>query len=95
MKVSYLDLNGKYSTGELIVHTDVSSEVVEIFRDIFNCEFRIEKMIPIFNYECSDDKSMGDNNTSHLTIEQLAEVENYLIILLERQLILTLFLILM
>lgn len=64
VKVSYLDLNGKYSTGELIVHTDVSSEVVEIFRDIFNCEFRIEKMIPIFNYECSDDKSMGDNNTS-------------------------------
>ena len=66
VQVSYLDLNGKYSTGELIVHTDVSSEVVEIFRDIFN-KLRIEKMIPIFNYECSDDKSMEDNNTSSLT----------------------------
>ena len=64
VKVSYLDLNGKHSIGELIVHTDVSNEVVEIFRDIFNCEFRIEKMIPIFYYECSDDKSMEDNNTS-------------------------------
>ena len=50
--------------GELIVHKEIAEEVVDIFRDIYECRFPIVKMIPIDFYNCNDDKSMEDNNTS-------------------------------
>lgn len=71
ISLSYLNLEGVHSSGELIVHQDVSQEVVDIFREIYNCGFRINKILPIYHYDCSDDRSMIDNNTSafnHRTI---------------------------
>ena len=64
VKVAYINLDGETQMGELIVHHELAEEVVDIFRDIFKCRFPIEKMIPINVYDCNDDKSMEDNNTS-------------------------------
>jgi len=64
LKISYLSMNGITQTGELIVDRDLSLEVVEIFNEIYNCKFPIEKMRTIDNYNCNDDFSMQDNNTS-------------------------------
>ena len=69
--LSYIDLQGVHAKGELIVHQEISQEVVDIFREIYDCGFRINKIIPICHYDCNDDKSMIDNNTSafnHRTI---------------------------
>ena len=64
VKVSFINIQGKTEMGELIVHQEIAEEVVDIFRDIYECRFPIVKMIPIDFYECNDDKSMEDNNTS-------------------------------
>ena len=64
IKVSFINIEGKTEMGELIVHQEIAEEVVDIFRDIYECRFPIVKMIPIDFYECNDDKSMEDNNTS-------------------------------
>ncbi len=64
VKVAYINLDGETQMGELIVHHELAEEVVDIFRDIYECRFPIEKMIPINFYDCNDDKSMEDNNTS-------------------------------
>ena len=64
VKVSFINIEGKTEMGELIVHQEIAEEVVDIFRDIYECRFPIVKMIPIDFYECNDDKSMEDNNTS-------------------------------
>ena len=64
VKVSFINIEGKTEKGELIVHQEIAEEVVDIFRDIYDCRFPIVKMIPIDFYECNDDKSMEDNNTS-------------------------------
>ena len=64
VKVAYINLDGETQMGELIVHHELAEEVVDIFRDIYECRFPIEKMIPINVYDCNDDKSMQDNNTS-------------------------------
>jgi hypothetical protein len=64
VKVAYINLDGETQMGELIVHHELTEEVVDIFRDIYECKFPIEKMIPINLYDCNDDKSMEDNNTS-------------------------------
>ncbi|MEJ6680800.1 MAG: M15 family metallopeptidase [Flavobacteriales bacterium] len=64
VKVAYLNLDGETQMGELIVHHELTEEVVDIFREIYECKFPIEKMMPINLYDCNDDKSMEDNNTS-------------------------------
>lgn len=64
VKVSYINVNGEREMGELVVNEEIAEEVVDIFRDIYKCKFPINKMIPIDFYDCNDDKSMEDNNTS-------------------------------
>ena len=64
VKVSYINMNGESEMGELVVNEEIAAEVVDIFREIYQCRFPINKMIPIDFYNCNDDKSMEDNNTS-------------------------------
>jgi len=64
VKVSYINMNGESEMGELVVNEEIAAEVVDIFREIYQCRFPINKMIPIDSYNCNDDKSMEDNNTS-------------------------------
>ena len=64
VKVSYINIEGKTAIGELIVNKEIAEEVVDIFRDIYECRFPIVKITPIDFYDCNDDKSMEDNNTS-------------------------------
>ena len=50
--------------GELIVHKDVSEEVVDIFDELFSKRYPIEKMVLVDVYEANDDLSCEDNNSS-------------------------------
>ena len=68
-KLSYIYLkhwgfDDKVHDGRLVVHQEVSKDVVEIFKILFRERFPIEKMKLIDDYKGSDDKSMADNNTS-------------------------------
>ena len=72
VKVSFINIEGKTEMGELIVHQEIAEEVIDIFRDIYECRFPIVKMIPIDFYECNDDKSMEDN-----TISPMYRKKNY------------------
>ena len=62
--VEYIDYNGDNQIGKIVVNKKVSKEVTEIFREIKESGFQIEKIIPISEYNWDDDKSMEDNNTS-------------------------------
>lgn len=64
LTITYLDFNGKQSTGRLIVNQDLATEVLRIFRDILRHGFQIERMVPIEEYGGNDDASMAANNTS-------------------------------
>ena len=63
-QVEYIDYNGNYGEGIIVVNKKVAKEVVEIFQEIKKLGFQIEKIIPISEYNWDDDKSMEDNNTS-------------------------------
>lgn len=63
-QVEYIDYNGNYEEGIIVVNKKVAKEVVEIFQEIKKSGFQIEKIIPISEYNWDDDKSMEDNNTS-------------------------------
>lgn len=62
--VSYIDFNGNTALGELIVNSAVADEVVEIFKELYDCAYPIEKIRLIDEYNGDDDLSMSDNNSS-------------------------------
>ncbi len=64
LEVLHVGFDGQIHKGELIVHESVSKEVLQIFREIYDVGFPIEKMKVISEYSYSDNDSMLDNNTS-------------------------------
>ncbi|MBN1467803.1 MAG: M15 family metallopeptidase [Fusobacteriaceae bacterium] len=64
VEIEYIDYNGNNQIGKIVVNKKVSKEVIEIFKEIKESGFQIEKIIPISEYNWDDDKSMEDNNTS-------------------------------
>jgi hypothetical protein len=49
--------------GELVVHREVSRDIVEIFEELYNKKFPIEKIRLVDDYNADDNLSMRDNNT--------------------------------
>ena len=64
LSISFIDMSGNHNQGQLIVHADLAYEVVEIFKEIYECKFPIERMVTIDHFNCDDDSSMRQNNTS-------------------------------
>jgi len=68
-KLAYLQLahwnfHGDVDVGELIVHQSIAEEIIEIFHELFDGKFPIDKMVLIDEYDCDDALSMEDNNSS-------------------------------
>ena len=64
MQLTYWGFDGKAHVGELIVHEKIEREISEIFSELYNNRFAIEKMKLIDEYGGDDGASMADNNTS-------------------------------
>ncbi len=64
LRLSHFGRDGTIQQGELVVHRELGSEVLAIFKALFEQRFPIEKMRLIDAYDGDDDRSMADNNTS-------------------------------
>ncbi len=64
LHISFWNFGGQPATGILIAQKDVTPELLEIFRELFQHGFLIERMQPIENFDGNDDRSMQANNTS-------------------------------
>lgn len=62
--IIHYDFDGKLAEGELICHSSIAEDLVEIFYDLYASEYQIEKVTLIENYNGDDTASMADNNTS-------------------------------
>jgi peptidoglycan L-alanyl-D-glutamate endopeptidase CwlK len=62
--VSYYGFDGLIHRGQIIVNKKVSDDIVEVFKIIKETKFPVEKVVPMIEYNWSDEKSMQDNNTS-------------------------------
>lgn len=70
--LSYLGFDGRTHRGELVVHRDVVSDVIEIFKVLYSARFPVEKMRAVDHYPRADDElSMQDNNTSAFNCRSL------------------------
>ncbi len=62
--VPHKGFDGKNHEGELVVHKSVAEEVFDIFLELFEGQFPIEKIRLIEEYNADDNASMADNNSS-------------------------------
>ena len=64
LDVRHFGNDGAVRTGRLIVHADLAAGLVEVFRDLYDERFPIERMEPIDKYGGDDMRSIKANNTS-------------------------------
>jgi hypothetical protein len=64
LTLSHRRFDGKTRLGRLIVHADVASELVDVFRTLYRAGFPIRRMVPVDAYGASDFRSIEADNTS-------------------------------
>ncbi len=64
LKITYWGFDEKSHIGEMVVNRKVAQEVLDIFEEIYESKYPIEKIRLIDEYGANDEKSMQDNNTS-------------------------------
>lgn len=60
----YKDINGEEHEGEMVCNALIADKVVDIFRQLYDAGYPIERMELIDKYNGDDEASMSDNNTS-------------------------------
>ena len=64
LTITYWGFDEKTHIGEMIVHKDLAQEVLDIFEEVYDQKYPIEKMKLIDEYNANDETSMAANNTS-------------------------------
>ena len=62
--VLHRDAEGHAIVGEMVVATRIADALIEIFKELYEAGYPIERMRLIDNYEADDELSMRDNNSS-------------------------------
>ena len=64
LTLSHWGFDGRRRTGRLVVHRDVTRDLVGVFRRLYAARFPIRKMVPVDAYGGSDFRSIEADNTS-------------------------------
>lgn len=64
LKIPHYDFNGNITVGEMVVNRKLADEVLDIFAELFDIGYPIERMRLVDHYDASDFASIEDNNTS-------------------------------
>ncbi len=64
IKVLHYDFNGEIQEGELIVNAGIADDAANVFRELYESCYPIEKIRLVDEYGADDNRSMADNNTS-------------------------------
>lgn len=80
--LAYLQLNfwgfdNQTHQGELVVHQSLAQDFLEIFAQLYEIRFPIEKMRLIENYDANDELSMLDNNSSAFNCREITRRPGY------------------
>ena len=64
LHVLHVDLDGNVHEGEMIVNYHIAEDVLDIFRQLYEAGYPIERMRLVDEYNAEDEASMEDNNSS-------------------------------
>ena len=72
LNVKYYSFDGRIHKGQIVINNSVKTDVKKLFKKAKRIQFPIKKVIPIVQYNWSDDSSMNDNNTSSFNYRLVA-----------------------
>lgn len=72
LNLTYYGFDDKAHIGEMIVDSRVASEVVDIFKELYEAKYPIKKIRLIDEYDAIDESSMADNNSSAFCYRTIA-----------------------
>lgn len=75
LQITYWGFDDKAHIGEMVVHKEVAQEVLDIFQEVYEQKYPIEKIQLIDEYGADDGKSMADNNTSSFCYRTVANTQ--------------------
>ncbi len=64
LQVKHYDAEGKIHKGELVCNKKIATDLLDIFRKLYEARYPIEKIALIDDYDADDERSMTANNTS-------------------------------
>jgi len=64
LRVLHYDAEGQVQQGELVCNKRIATDLADIFRQLYEARYPIERMRLIDDYEADDERSMAANNTS-------------------------------
>lgn len=64
LRLLHYTADGHIQLGELVCHKDISADLVDIFRALFEARYPIESMTLVDDYGADDIRSMEHNNTT-------------------------------
>ena len=62
--VLHKDLDGVTHEGEMVCNAYIADLLIEIFRELYQAGYPIERMRLVDDYDADDERSMADNNSS-------------------------------
>lgn len=72
LRLLHWDFDGNIRVGEMIVNREIEDAALEIFEELFESGYPIEKIRLIDEYGGDDEASMADNNTSCFNYRPIA-----------------------
>jgi len=64
LTITHWGYDNEVHTGHIVVHEKLAAEMVDIFSELFDAHFPIERMELVDQYNADDDLSMAANNSS-------------------------------
>lgn len=77
LRVTYIDFRGIDVMGEIIVHKEISSEVIALFEALYDVEYPIKKMRLVNHYKGNDWQSIEAGNTSAFNCRSATGSKNW------------------
>lgn len=64
LHVLHRNVDGKAQLGEIVCNASIADDLLIIFRQLYEADYRIERIVLIDEYDADDERSMTANNTS-------------------------------
>ena len=64
LRVLHVDARGKTHEGEIVCNKRIADDLIDIFRQLYEARYPIERIRLVDDYGADDELSMRDNNTS-------------------------------
>lgn len=77
VRVKYINFEDEEKTGEIIVHRKLAKDIKEIFQELYEARYPIDKIRLIDEYGNSDELSMEDNNTYAFSVRPKTGKKSY------------------